>query len=78
MLKGLESSSILAVIKKKQESELMNESNDLDRAFNPFKKRTGGQANISMSTLSPLDQVNNFLQRKIYFNIRFEHIILFI
>lgn len=57
----LESSSILAVIKKKQESELMNESNDIDRAFNPFKKKSGGQANISIGTLSPLDQVNYFL-----------------
>ncbi|KAL4149661.1 hypothetical protein QTP88_003553 [Uroleucon formosanum] len=54
----VESSSILAVIKKKQESELMNESNDIDRAFNPFKKKTDGQANISIGTLSPLDQTN--------------------
>jgi len=59
-LKFLESSSILAVIKKKQESELMNESNDIDRAFNPFKKKTGVQANISIDTLSPFDQVNYF------------------
>jgi len=52
----------LAVIKKKQESELMNESNDIDRAFNPFKKKAGGQAtNISIDTLSPFDQVNYFL-----------------
>ncbi|XP_015373408.1 PREDICTED: WD repeat and HMG-box DNA-binding protein 1 isoform X2 [Diuraphis noxia] len=53
-----EPSSILAVIKKKQESELMNESNDIDRAFNPFKKKTGGQANISIDSLSPFDQTN--------------------
>lgn len=60
-MKVLESSSILAVIKKKQESELMNESHDIDRAFNPFKKKTSGQANISIDTLSPFDQVNYFL-----------------
>lgn len=68
-LEFLESSSILSVLKKKQESELMNESNDIDRAFNPFKKKNGGQANISFSTLSPLDQVNYFLFYRIYFNI---------
>lgn len=40
----------------------MNESNDIDRAFNPFKKKAGGQAtNISIDTLSPFDQVNYFL-----------------
>lgn len=39
----------------------MNESNDMDRAFNPFKKKTGGQANISIDTLSPFDQVNYFI-----------------
>jgi len=60
LLQVVESSSILAVIKKKQESEVMNESNDIDRAFNPFKKKTGGQANISIGTLSPFDQVNYF------------------
>lgn len=53
----LESSSILATLKKKKDIELMNESNDMDRAFNPFQKRSGGQNNISIGTLSPLDQV---------------------
>lgn len=68
-LEFLELSSILSVLKKKQESELMNESNDIDRAFNPFKKKNAGQANISFSTLSSLDQVNYFLLYRIYFNI---------
>lgn len=52
----LESSSILTTLKKKKDVELMNESNDMDRAFNPFKKKTEGQNNFSISNLS-MDQV---------------------
>lgn len=61
----LESSSIFDTIKRKKNIELMNESNDIDRAFNPFQKKTDGQPNISIGTLSPLDQVI-LLSRIIY------------
>lgn len=44
-------------MKKKKDLELMNDSNDMDRAFNPFQKKLNGQDNISLSTLSPMDQV---------------------
>lgn len=44
----------------------MNESNDIDRAFNPFQKKTDGQPNISIGTLSPLDQVINFTFQNIF------------
>lgn len=52
-----ESSSILLTMIKKKDLEQMNESNDLDRAFNPFQKKLNGQANISLGTLSTMDQV---------------------
>lgn len=35
----------------------MNESNDMDRGFNPFKIKTGEETNFSISNLSPMDQV---------------------
>lgn len=59
----------------------MNESNDIDRAFNPFKKKTDEQANISIGTLSPLDQVNFFTFYSHYiltkgFNIFYIYLIL--
>lgn len=63
----LESSGILATMKKKKEIALMNDSNDMDRAFNPFKIKTGEQANFSISALSPLDQV-------IYLKLLFKHL----
>lgn len=45
----------------------MNNSHDMDRDFNPFRKKLDGQTNISISsTLSPLDQViNSFIKKKI-------------
>lgn len=51
----------------------MNDSNDLDRAFNPFQKKLKGQANISLSTLSPMNQViylkfKMILKENVYFN----------
>lgn len=55
------SSSILATIKKKKDAELLNESHDMDRDFNPFQKKLGGQTNISISTPSSLDQVINLI-----------------
>ncbi|XP_050438249.1 WD repeat and HMG-box DNA-binding protein 1 [Adelges cooleyi] len=53
---SVESSSILETIKKKQDKQLLNESYDIDRAINPFQKKSFDQANISDATLSPLDQ----------------------
>lgn len=47
----------MATINKKKNMELINDSIDMDRGFNPFKKRSEGQANISIGTLSPLNQV---------------------
>lgn len=44
-------------MKKKKDLELMNESNDLDRGFNPFLKKSGKNADISLCTFSPIDQV---------------------
>lgn len=35
----------------------MNESSDIDRAFNPFQKQSGTQANISIDSPLPLNQV---------------------
>lgn len=40
--------------------ELLNDSSDIDRAFNPFQKRSGAQANISIDSPLPLNQVNHF------------------
>jgi len=48
-------------IKKKKDLELMFESSDLDRGFNPFLKKSSGEADISLCTFSSIDQV-------IYFN----------
>lgn len=58
----LEPSSILATIKKKKDIELMNESSDADRVYNPFQKKSAKQAkaDISIDTFSPLDEVIHF------------------
>ncbi|XP_050526875.1 WD repeat and HMG-box DNA-binding protein 1 [Daktulosphaira vitifoliae] len=58
---NVESSSILETIKKKKNHDLMNESSDIDRAINPFQKRSDDQANISAMTVSPLDSKNEFI-----------------
>lgn len=73
MLILLESPNILTTLKKKKDVELLNESNDMDRAFNPFKKKTEGQKDFSISNLTPMDQVififHNSL--KLVFNYNF-------
>lgn len=53
----LEPSSILATMAKKKDVEFLNDSIDMDRAFNPFRKKSGAQTNNSIGTLSPMDQV---------------------
>lgn len=35
----------------------MNESSDTDRGFNPFRKKSEKQNNISIDTISSLDEV---------------------
>lgn len=46
----------------------MNNSYDMDRDFNPFRKKLDGQTNISISTLSSLDQVINcFIKKNGYY-----------
>jgi hypothetical protein len=47
----------LTTIKKKKDIEQMNESYDVDRAFNPFKKKSEGQKTFSISNLTPTGQV---------------------
>lgn len=45
-------------MKKKKDLELMNDSSDMDRDFNPFQRKSVRKAaNISISSLSSIDQV---------------------